>query len=133
MEWQEAHEGLIRIARNRAELEHALGKALLRALRAEVWRALAMGTFGEYAERTLGLNPRQTEERLRVARALEGLPVLEAALAQAKVHFCARAHAGGGAPDRGGVVGGGGGKVSRRDRADGLGAPEGGRAWGSEG
>src|SRR5262249_59087576 len=54
-----------------------------------VWRALGMATFFEYAERIVGLTPRQTEERLRVARALERLPETSAALAGGRVHFTA--------------------------------------------
>ncbi|HKA90452.1 MAG TPA: HNH endonuclease [Haliangiales bacterium] len=48
-----------------------------------------MATFFEYAERVVGLAPRQTEERLRVAMALEGLPRASAALAEGRVHFTA--------------------------------------------
>jgi HNH endonuclease len=89
VEWQRAHEELIGIARNRAALEHALGKALLRVLRAEVWRALGMGSFVEYVEQTVGLTSRQTEERVRVATELERLPRLSSALARGELHFCA--------------------------------------------
>ncbi|HKA90131.1 MAG TPA: HNH endonuclease signature motif containing protein [Haliangiales bacterium] len=48
-----------------------------------------MATFTEYAERVVGLTPRQTEERLRVATALEGLPRAATALAEGRVHFTA--------------------------------------------
>jgi hypothetical protein len=41
---------------------------------------MGMATLFEYAERFLGLRPRQTEERLRVASVLEDLPLLDAAL-----------------------------------------------------
>ncbi|HKA88059.1 MAG TPA: HNH endonuclease [Haliangiales bacterium] len=89
VEWESAHCALVRLAAVRAAHEHALGAALLRAERAEVWRALGMATFFEYAERIVGLTPRQTEERLRVARALERLPETSAALAGGRVHFTA--------------------------------------------
>src|SRR5262249_58026626 len=81
VEWEAAHCALVRLAAARAAHEHALGAALVRAERAEVFRALGMATFFEYAERVVGLTPRQTEERLRVARALERLPETSAALA----------------------------------------------------
>jgi hypothetical protein len=80
---------LVRLAATRAAHEHALGAALLRALRAEVWRALGMASFYEYAERVVGLTPRQTEERVRVATALEARPRTSAALADGRVHFTA--------------------------------------------
>ncbi len=89
VEWEAAHRDLVRLAAARAAHEHALGAALLRALRAEVWRAMGMGSFHEYAERIVGLTPRQTEERLRVAMALEGLPRASAALAEGRIHFTA--------------------------------------------
>ena len=88
-EWEAAHRELVRMAAARAEHEHVLGGALLRALRAEAWRAMGMATFTEYAERIVGLTPRQTEDRLRVAMALEGLPQASAALAEGRIHFTA--------------------------------------------
>src|SRR5262249_12042454 len=87
VEWEAAHRALVRLAAARAAHDHALGAALLRAERAEVWRALGMASFFEYAERVVGLTPRKTEERLRVARALERLPETSAALAGGRIHF----------------------------------------------
>jgi hypothetical protein len=89
VEWEAAHWAVVRLAAARAAHEHALGAALLRALRAEVWRPMGMASFHEYAERTVGLTPRQTEERLRVALALEGLPRTSERLAEGHVHFSA--------------------------------------------
>src|SRR5215468_4014256 len=88
-EWLLAHRDVLRVSRARAALEHALCRALLRAHRAEVWRPLGMATFFEYAERYVGLTARQTEERLRVAAALEALPATAAALADGRTHFTA--------------------------------------------
>jgi hypothetical protein len=88
-DWESAHHELVRLATKNAELEHALGAALLRALRAEVWRPMGIASFMEYAERVVGLTPRQLEERLRVARALEELPRMSEALAGGRVHFTA--------------------------------------------
>jgi len=50
---------------------------------------MGFATFVEYAERVVGLRPRQTEERLRVAHALEKLPELSTALAEGRRHFSA--------------------------------------------
>ncbi len=86
-DWKEIHDEILALGRDRARHEHALGRALRRAVRARVWEALGMATIVEYAERHAGLSPRQTEERLRVATALEGLPLLDAALAQGQLHF----------------------------------------------
>ncbi len=44
-------------------------------------------SLGEYAERVVGLTGRQTEERLRVGRALNGLPALDQALAAGQLCF----------------------------------------------
>lgn len=88
-EWELAHEAVVSVGKARAQHEHALGKALVRALRADVWKPLGLGSFFEYAERFVGLTARQTEERLRVAAALEDLPAMEAALADARFHFSA--------------------------------------------
>lgn len=88
-EWCLAHRDLLRIGRARAALEHALGCALLRAFRAEVWRPLGVATFLEYAERYVGLSARQTEERLRVVSALGELPQMTAALSEGRAHFTA--------------------------------------------
>src|SRR5688500_17368372 len=88
-EWELAHEEVVSVGKARAQHEHALGKALVRALRAGVWQPLGLGSFFEYAERFVGLTARQTEERLRVAASLEDLPAMEAALADARLHFSA--------------------------------------------
>ena len=89
VEWELAHEDVVAVGKARAQHEHALAKARLRAWRADCWKALGMGSFYEYVERFVGLSPRQTEERLRVASVLAELPELEAALASARLHFSA--------------------------------------------
>jgi hypothetical protein len=88
-DWRRAHEVVVSVGRARARHELAVVKALVAALRVDCWKALGLGSFFEYAERFVGLTPRQTEERLRVGAALELLPGLEAALACARLHFSA--------------------------------------------
>jgi hypothetical protein len=88
-DWVKAHEALLRIAKQRAELDWDEGAWLLQALRTEAHRHLGFGSFSEYVERLFGDNPRQTEEKLRVAEALEGLPELERALRTGKIHWSA--------------------------------------------
>jgi len=80
--WQEIHRRVVSVAGAKAALDEELGRLMLEALRADVHSHLGYATFIEYVERMFGLGPRETEERLRVARALEGLPAMGAALRQ---------------------------------------------------
>jgi hypothetical protein len=73
----------------RAAHEHELGRWLRAAERLGVHARTGHASLYEYAERLLGLTRRQVEERLRVARALDDLPVLEEALASGKLGFSA--------------------------------------------
>src|SRR6476469_4195877 len=84
-DWQTAHNHLTRIAKDRARLDQEEGDSLLRALRAKAHLHLGYATFAEYIERLFGYSPRWTEERLRVAEALETLPNLQQALHDAAV------------------------------------------------
>jgi hypothetical protein len=87
--WRVLHEEIRGLARSRAANERAMGRALLRAHRDGGWRQLGVATFIEYAERFAGLTPRQTEDRLRVAFALERLPATDLALARGELPFTA--------------------------------------------
>ncbi len=77
-DWRRAHAELLRIASDRVMLDRDEGRWLLVAQRAGVHRRLGFATFAEYVERVLGYGPRTTEEKLRVAAALEQLPALAA-------------------------------------------------------
>jgi hypothetical protein len=88
-DWQLAHEELSRLAKARAHLDWKEGALLLRALRAGVHSHLGFGSFREYVERLFGYKPRWTEERLRVAEALEGLPTLGESLRDGSVNWSA--------------------------------------------
>lgn len=79
-DWCVVHERLVRLGAERARHEHELCRALRAAERLAVHTHTGHGSLAEYAERLLGLRPRQVEERLRVARALERLPLLDGAL-----------------------------------------------------
>src|SRR5262245_29331943 len=87
--WHEIHQRVLRIAGAKAALDEEQGRLMLEALRADVHSHLGYATFLEYAERLFGLGPRETEERLRVARALEGLPFMAAALRDAQLCWSA--------------------------------------------
>src|SRR5882672_3452691 len=87
--WQEAHRELSRLASTRAALDWEEGCWLLRALRSKVDRHLGFGSFREYIERLFGYKPRWTEERIRVAQALERLPEMTQALRDGAVTWSA--------------------------------------------
>src|SRR5688572_7378289 len=78
--WVIAHEALSRLARERAAADAEEGRWLLAALRSGTHLHLGFGSFGEYVERLFGYKPRSTQEKLRLAEALEGLPAMARAL-----------------------------------------------------
>jgi hypothetical protein len=85
--WRRAHEELVRLAATRAGLDYEEGRWLLRAERAGAHLRLGYGSFREYAERLFGYSARLVQEKLRVAEALEGLPLLAGTLEQGKLSF----------------------------------------------
>jgi len=87
--WHRAHEELVRLAATRAGLDYDEGQWLLRAERSGVHVRLGYGSFREYVERLFGYSPRLVQEKLRVADALEGLPVLSAELEHGRLSFSA--------------------------------------------
>jgi hypothetical protein len=89
LDWHRAHEGLLRLAKSRARLDWEEGRLLLDALRSNTHLHLGFGSFGEYIERLLGHNRRATEERRRVAEALERSPRLANALRDGRLSWSA--------------------------------------------
>lgn len=87
--WQAAHAALSRLAKQQAAADAAEGRGLLYAFRAATHLHLGFGTFYEYVERLFGYKPRTTQEKLRVAAALEGLPALRAALEGGQLNWSA--------------------------------------------
>jgi hypothetical protein len=79
-DWHLVHERMLALRTERAKHEHELGQWLRAAERLAVHTRLGFASLGEYAERVLGVRTRGLEERLRVARELESLPLLDAAL-----------------------------------------------------
>ena len=88
-EWVLAHEALSKLRLKRAALDAEEGMWLLRAFRAATHVYFGYASFGEYIERLFGLSRRATEEKLRVAGALEALPELAEALRSAKLNWSA--------------------------------------------
>ena len=87
--WVLAHEALSRLARERAAADAEEGRWLVAALRAAAHVHLGFGSFSEYIERLFGYKPRSTQEKLRVAEALEHLPATAAALESGALHWSA--------------------------------------------
>jgi len=87
--WLLAHHELSRLAKERAAADAEEGRWLLAALRSAAHVHLGFASFSEYVERSFGYKPRSTQEKLRVAEALEELPVLTRALEQGTIHWSA--------------------------------------------
>jgi len=80
----ELHERVVAWGRKRAGLEEQECRLLLEAEQAEVHTHVGMG-FAEYVERFIGHSPRETTERLRVARVLEAQPATAEAFRKGEV------------------------------------------------
>jgi hypothetical protein len=89
LDWKRAHAELLELARNQATLDTQIGRWLLYALRAGTHAWLGYASVREYAAQLFGFTPRQTQERLRVAEALEELPALARALEQGELCWSA--------------------------------------------
>src|SRR3954470_22643965 len=76
----QAHQALSRLARQHAALDAEEGRCLLAAYRAATPAHLGFASFSEYVERMFGYSPRSTQEKLRVAEALQRLPAISSAL-----------------------------------------------------
>jgi hypothetical protein len=87
--WQRAHEELLRLAKKRAGLDFEEGRWLLSALRSGTHVRLGYGWFHEYTERLFGYGPKLTQEKLRVAEALEELPETGRELEAGTISFSA--------------------------------------------
>jgi hypothetical protein len=88
-DWKRAHNELIRLARDHAELEWEVGRWLLQALRAATPLRLGYASMAEYAHRLFGFDARFTSEKLRVAATLEELPQLSRALRKGELTWSA--------------------------------------------
>jgi len=88
-DWKRAHGELVRLAALRASMDWDEGCWLLSALRFGAHLKLGFGSFFEYVVRLFGYRPRFTQEKLRVAEALEELPELERALKDGELNWSA--------------------------------------------
>jgi len=87
--WEAAHAALSQLAKQSAAADAEEGGWLLAAFRAATHLHLGFGSFHEYVERLFGYKPRTTQEKLRVAAGLEGLPALRAALEEGRLNWSA--------------------------------------------
>src|SRR4026209_934565 len=89
LDWKRAHAELVGLARKQAGLDREIGRWLLYARRAGTHAWLGYGSIHEYAQQLFGFTSRQTQERLRVAEALEELAMLDSAFEQGKLCWSA--------------------------------------------
>ncbi len=86
-EWMLAHEALSRLAKARAQADFEEGRWFICALHAATHVRLGFASFAEYIERLFGYSPRTTQEKLRVAEALEELPRTSEALEAGMINW----------------------------------------------
>jgi hypothetical protein len=79
-EWVRIDQKLRSLAARRAALDAEETRLLRYAEELKLWRGWGFGGMVEYMERVMGYAPHTASERLRVARALAELPLLEDAL-----------------------------------------------------
>lgn len=87
--WRDVDQRLRSIAKQRAALDHEELTLIRRAVAVQLWRPLGMASMREYLERVMGYGPRVASDRLRVAEALEGLPVMDKALRSGELSYSA--------------------------------------------
>jgi len=83
------HEGLQRIAKARSVYDAEEASLLRDAKALRLWRDHGYATLFEYLECELGYAPRTAQDRIRVAEALEDLPLLSEALANDDLRYSA--------------------------------------------
>lgn len=88
-DWKQVHRQLLSLGRVGAAHDREVCRWLLAAQRLGVHVRIGYASLAELAERLLGLRGRETEERLRVGRALCELPLLDAAFASGKLVWSA--------------------------------------------
>ncbi len=87
--WQSIDRGLRTIAKRRGALDVEEGALLCLANRTEIWRRFGKPTLLAYMEDVLGYGPKTARDRMRVAIALDEMPVLAEALARGEQSYSA--------------------------------------------
>ena len=88
-EWVRIDQKLRGIAARRAALDAEEARLLRYAETLKLWRGWGFGNMVEYLERAMGYAPHTANERLRVARALAELPLIEEALERGELSHSA--------------------------------------------
>ena len=89
IECEKVHRTLQRIVKARGSLDAQEAQALREAKRLGVWRAYGFASLVQYVETTMGYTTRVAMERLRVANAIEDLPVIASLLDQGALSLSA--------------------------------------------
>ena len=87
--WREVDRKLRRIARRRGALDREELALIRRAIVLSIWRHCGMTSIREYLEHVMGYGPTVASERVRVAEALDAMPMLERALETNELPFSA--------------------------------------------
>src|ERR1700712_179995 len=87
--WQDIDRALPSIAKRRCALDAEEAVLLCSVVRREIWRQLGKASLLEYLEAVLAYGPKAAHERVRVALALDELPMLAEALASGEASYSA--------------------------------------------
>jgi hypothetical protein len=87
--WREVDRQLRVVARRHSALDHEELQLIRKAIALALWRELGMVSMREYLEQVFGYGPNVASERIRVAEALDAMPVLEAALESGELAYSA--------------------------------------------
>lgn len=87
--WHVVHDELVGVAKRRAALDAEEARWLREAEQLQIWKQFGMVSIIDYLERVCGYAPKTGHHRIRVARALGDLPVLNDALAAGELSFSA--------------------------------------------
>jgi hypothetical protein len=85
--FERLHRQLKRIVKARGALDAQEAAALREAHATKMWRHFGCSSLIDYMEREMGYTPRAALERLRVANAIEELPVIADAMDQGSLSF----------------------------------------------
>jgi hypothetical protein len=85
--FEQLHRRLKRIVKARGALDAQEAAALREAQSTKMWRHFGCSSLIDYMEREMGYSPRAALERLRVANAIEDLPVIADAMDQGNLSF----------------------------------------------
>ena len=89
IDWREIDRRLRTIAKKRAALDADEVRWVREAERVQIWKRTGHSSMLAYLESVFGYTPKTADDRLRVARRLEALPVLTGALTDGELPYSA--------------------------------------------